>query len=371
MSAKANAVFNIMPMTFILPKEYVGFLETFSELEDREGKMNYWIMKPACSSRGRGITVVNDIAQICYGEPMVVQRYIKNPLLLNGYKFDLRIYVLVTSVNPLEMFIYKEGFGRFSTIPYTLDPNDKSNKYIHLTNVSINKYNVNNYENENSDKIYGGTKVSLATLKKTFDEELKIDWDNVIWTKIKSICVKAMVAAQNDMDFNPCCFDLYGFDVIIDEDYKISLLEINSSPSLACDTLLDDMIKQRLIDDTIDLINPVDFDRKRLFEVLERRTHEDFSAGKGSAAAQSTGAKRTMNRDLTYILNGQLPRGHGEMPSMMGNYEMICPSAESDSFLKQIGGEKMFGSTMKVSEKINPEMKSKVRGLGSMPSAQE
>jgi hypothetical protein len=82
------------------------------------------------------------------------------------------------------------------------------------------------------------------------------------------------------------------------------------------------------------LINPVDFDRKRLFEVLERRTHEDFSAGKGSAAAQSTGAKRTMNRDLTYILNGQLPRGHGEMPSMMGNYEMICPSAESDSFLK-------------------------------------
>ena len=93
------------------------------------------------------------------------------------------------------MFIYKEGFGRFSTIPYTLDPNDKSNKYIHLTNVSINKYNVNNYENENSDKIYGGTKVSLATLKKTFDEELKIDWDNVIWEKIKSCCIKAMVAA--------------------------------------------------------------------------------------------------------------------------------------------------------------------------------
>ena len=66
-----------------------------------------------------------------------MQRYIKNPLLLNGYKFDLRIYVLVTSVNPLEMFIYKEGFGRFSTVPYTLDPTDKGNKYVHLTNVSI------------------------------------------------------------------------------------------------------------------------------------------------------------------------------------------------------------------------------------------
>jgi tubulin polyglutamylase TTLL5 len=133
-------------MTFILPREYVGFLESFSEFEDVEGKLNYWIMKPAAKSRGRGISVINDITTIIYGEPMVMQRYIKNPLLINGYKFDLRIYVLVTSVNPLEMFIYKEGFGRFSTVPYNLDPSCKTNKYIHLTNVSINKYNMKNYD---------------------------------------------------------------------------------------------------------------------------------------------------------------------------------------------------------------------------------
>ena len=110
-----------------------------------------------------------------------MQRYIKNPLLLNGYKFDLRIYVLVTSVNPIEAFIYKEGFGRFSTQPFTLDPTDKANKYIHLTNVSINKYNLENYDCEGKEKIFGGTKVSLGTLRKTFMEELQIDWDNKIW----------------------------------------------------------------------------------------------------------------------------------------------------------------------------------------------
>ena len=61
MSSKAAQVFNIIPLTYILPKEYVGFLETFSELEDKEGKFNYWIMKPAAKSRGRGISLVNDL----------------------------------------------------------------------------------------------------------------------------------------------------------------------------------------------------------------------------------------------------------------------------------------------------------------------
>ena len=167
MNSKNYNMFNIGPLTYILPKEYVSFLETFSEYEEKEGKLNYWIMKPACSSRGRGISLINDISSITYGEPMVVQRYLKNPLLINGYKFDLRIYVLVTSVNPLEVFIYKEGFGRFSTIPFSLDPSDRANKYIHLTNVSIQKYSMaKDDDNSVNDGIYGGTKVSLQTLKK-------------------------------------------------------------------------------------------------------------------------------------------------------------------------------------------------------------
>ena len=83
---------------------------------------------------------------------MVMQRYLKNPLLLNGYKFYMRIYVLITSVNPVEAFIYKKSFSGFSTQPYTLDPNSKANQYIHLTNVSINKYNLKNYYCKGKDK---------------------------------------------------------------------------------------------------------------------------------------------------------------------------------------------------------------------------
>jgi tubulin polyglutamylase TTLL5 len=72
MSAKSNREFNIMPMTFVLPKEYVDFLTVFTELEEKEGRLNYWILKPSASSRGRGISLINEITQVTYGEPMVV-----------------------------------------------------------------------------------------------------------------------------------------------------------------------------------------------------------------------------------------------------------------------------------------------------------
>ena len=58
-----------------------------------------------------------------------------------------------------------------------------------------------------------------------------------------------------------------------------------------------------------------------------------------------------MNRDLTYILNGKVPRKYGEMPEKMGDYQRIAPSEASERYLKLIGGQKMFGSVMKVSHK--------------------
>lgn len=108
----------------------------------REGTYNIWIMKPIGKSRGRGITLVNDISQVVYAEPMIVQKYLKNPYLIRGYKFDMRIYVLVTSFKPLEAFIFNEGFARMSTEQFTLDPQDIKNAYIHLTNFSIQKHNI-------------------------------------------------------------------------------------------------------------------------------------------------------------------------------------------------------------------------------------
>jgi hypothetical protein len=82
-----------------------------------------WICKPASSSQGKGIFITQDIAEIPTRTPMVVCEYVNKPLLIDGYKFDLRIYVAMTSINPLRLYIYEDGLARFATQKYNQSKN--------------------------------------------------------------------------------------------------------------------------------------------------------------------------------------------------------------------------------------------------------
>lgn len=59
------------------------------------------------------------------GEHMVCQQYVSKPFLIDGFKFDLRVYVLVTSCDPLRIFVYDDGLGRFATMKY-MDPSNNN-----------------------------------------------------------------------------------------------------------------------------------------------------------------------------------------------------------------------------------------------------
>ena len=71
----------------------------------------------------------------------IISEYISNPHLVNGFKYDLRIYVVVTSYDPLKVYIYDHGLVRFCTEKYSNETSTAANTYAHLTNTAINRKN--------------------------------------------------------------------------------------------------------------------------------------------------------------------------------------------------------------------------------------
>jgi len=92
-------------------------------------------------------------------------------LLIKEKKFDMRMYVLVTSYHPLRVYLYEEGLARFATEPYTKDANVLKNKFVHLTNFSINKRNVKNY-------VRNDNKRGASLTKKTQENAEEDDGEN-------------------------------------------------------------------------------------------------------------------------------------------------------------------------------------------------
>lgn len=109
-------------------------------------------MKPAARAQGKGIFLVNKLTQLRkwapvpkvqqlkqpnFQENFIISRYIEKPFLVGGKKFDLRMYVLVTSYRPLKVYLHAGGFARFCTEKYSSDMTEIDNMMVHLTNVAI------------------------------------------------------------------------------------------------------------------------------------------------------------------------------------------------------------------------------------------
>ena len=208
--------FDFLPESFILPNEY-----TF--LKDRMDKNpnQFWIVKPVASSQGRGIFLTKNINDIPSNHQTIVSRYIINPFLINNKKFDLRIYAFVTSIIPLRIYRFKEGLTRFSANKYNLDVNDRC---AHLTNYAVNKNNKNYIQNESLFDIdYNSSKWTLTSLQQ-YLEEHNIN-SELIFSKIDDIIIKTFISCENNLinaiskycAYQENCFELYGFDILLDE----------------------------------------------------------------------------------------------------------------------------------------------------------
>nr|CAH8847711.1 unnamed protein product [Trichobilharzia regenti] len=246
--------FNFMPQTYCLP----GDLDELKKAWDEEGQNQRWIMKPPASARGIGVRLVTKWSQIPKKRPALIQRYLSRPFLINDSKFDLRIYVYISSINPLRLYIHEDGLVRFASQKYSNSLRTLGNRFIHLTNYSINRLNSEYISNSN-EFAAKGHKWSLRALW-TYLKSQGIS-PAPIWSSIKDVVVKTVISTEAAFNtaLNVYCNhslsvnEIFGFDIFLDEDLRPWLLEVNVSPSMHSDSPLDAKIKGGVIKDMLNI----------------------------------------------------------------------------------------------------------------------
>ena len=222
LSKKFPRYFDFYPQTFSYPIDKSKIIQLF-----QEHRKKTMIVKPESGAQGRGIYLVRRLEDIQERSNYVVQHYIANPLLINGFKFDMRFYVLLTSVDPLTIYIYNNGLARLATVPYRKpDDSNISNLFMHLTNYSINKKSSSFNHSDGKNGVFDtGHKRDFKSVK---SELKKLGRDpEVVFDEIKKVIVKTLTSIQpilkhaytttHPQDFTGhMCFDLLGFDIILD-----------------------------------------------------------------------------------------------------------------------------------------------------------
>eukprot|EP00933_Yihiella_yeosuensis_P042643 TRINITY_DN3728_c0_g1_i11.p1 TRINITY_DN3728_c0_g1~~TRINITY_DN3728_c0_g1_i11.p1 ORF type:complete len:741 (-),score=134.00 TRINITY_DN3728_c0_g1_i11:254-2476(-) len=249
-------VFSFSPKTWILPQDS----EELRVAMMKGSKDETYIAKPTAGAQGKGIILIKqwkDLAGILTRTKAsegkktnpceyVVQRYLSHPLLLGGLKFDMRLYMIVTSVVPMRAYLFKEGLARFCTVPYEA-PNDENMKKgnMHLTNFAINKKSKDFQAAEGWGKDESSSKRSVSSVFRQIQEAYGTDPED-LWSKVASLAANTLMAMRPGLleyyvhdqqkplhPIAPKGFQLIGLDVIIDGDMEPRLLELNANASLS------------------------------------------------------------------------------------------------------------------------------------------
>lgn len=245
--------FEFCPKTWVLPYDTADLRTTMQKSRNAT-----FIAKPSSGAQGKGMILARKwkdlefVAQKCKDSlarptptEYAVQSYIADPLLLGGLKFDMRVFVAVTSVVPLRAYLFKEGLARFCTVPYEppADNNLKSG-CMHLTNYAVNKKSAD-YEAADITHHDEGSKRSVTSCLNQIEQLYNVSADE-IWNKIAGVVANTLAALRPALvefyvherprplhPLGPKAFQILGVDILIDKDCEPRLLEINANPSLS------------------------------------------------------------------------------------------------------------------------------------------
>ncbi|WP_404367351.1 amylase [Marinobacter sp.] len=212
-----------VPGVFSMPEDYHAFQQA---AVDNPAKR--WILKPKNAARGKGIQLVRDPASVPLESSWMVQEYIENPHTMHGRKYVLRLYVLVSSVVPFRVYLYRQGFAKLASAPY--DEANADNPYSYLTNPDVNALNL--------DAEVPVEFVDLDRYREWLREQGHDD--QILFSRVEDMVTLTCLSALESMRERSRavkadtqgCYELLGIDCLIDDQLKPWILECNLSPSL-------------------------------------------------------------------------------------------------------------------------------------------
>lgn len=223
---------------------------------------NTWIIKPGeNTNRGVGIQLARSLKEVqqiigrgnSHSErTYILQKYIDYPLLVHKRKFDFRCFGLLTSINgQVKGYCYQDGYVRTSSREYSLE--DLTDLHVHLTNDAIQQ------KDEDYGKFESGNKISLQDFTKVINAQqpnLDFDFLRDIFPQIQKLIADTFKAAFHKIDPTRLqnSFELFGYDFMLDEDFRLYLIEVNTNPCLEICCPLMARIIPELLDNTFKIV---------------------------------------------------------------------------------------------------------------------
>ena len=254
------------------PSDYNYMLETYSypdqkeEIEEKfknyklKNNNDIWMVKPNLGSLGLQISLLTNYSQIKL-KKYLITKYLHNPHLIKGYKYDLRFHALVSSIKPLKLYLYNEGLARLASEKYNFSISDPHNKYSFLTNLFINKKNKGKfvYPKDLID-MEESNLWNLETFQR-YCARNNISYDKII-SEVGDIFIKMMLTVRNKIikDIQKTNLDtsnfyhIIGFDIILDENLKPYLLETNRRCGIRNDNDAEKYYTYNMIADTLNIL---------------------------------------------------------------------------------------------------------------------
>ncbi|XP_075820002.1 putative tubulin polyglutamylase TTLL9 isoform X4 [Microtus pennsylvanicus] len=229
---------DFFPKTFEMPCEYHLFVEEF-----RKNPGITWIMKPVARSQGKGIFLFRRLKDIMDWRKGTVG---KKLTIVEAQPNRANVNPSGSHYIPLRAWLYRDGFARFSNTRFTLNSID--DHYVHLTNVAVQKTSPDYHPKKGCKWMIQRFRQYLASKHgPEAVERLFRDMDNIFIRSLQSV-QKVIISDKH-------CFELYGYDILIDQDLKPWLLEVNASPSLTASSQEDYELKTCLLEDTLHVVD--------------------------------------------------------------------------------------------------------------------